>query len=123
MPVSDRAAQFAPFAALTGYGDCVSERARYTEERPSLSPESKAAIDRTLCLIDSLRQQRPLVTLLRFVPDERKSGGFCTKITARVRYIDRYRKLLVTDDGAEIPLRDILELSLVRQKAELSFSL
>ena len=75
MPVSDRAAQFAPFAALTGYGDVIKETARQTDARPELSEDEKEALDYKIQLACGLPGDKPEITITCFVPDEKKSGG------------------------------------------------
>ena len=85
MPVSDRAAQFAPFAALTGYGDVIKETARQTEERPELSEDERAALDYKLHAVLSIPGQKPEITITYFVPDPRKSGGAFRKAAGRIR--------------------------------------
>ena len=74
MPVSDRAAQFAPFAALTGYGDVIKETARQTDARPELSEDEKEALDYKIQLACGLPGDKPEITITYFVPDEKKSG-------------------------------------------------
>ena len=77
MSMTDRAAQFSPFAALTGYGDAVREKARLTEQKPDLSEEERAELDYKLqmaCGPDS-EGERPEVRITYFVPDRKKAGG------------------------------------------------
>ena len=110
MPVQDRAAQFSPFAALTGYGAVIRETGRLTETRPELDEDAKGELDRRLALLSTMLESRPLVTLTYFQPDERKEGGACLKITGVVRKIDEYHHLLVMEGGLQVPIRDLLSM-------------
>ena len=103
MPLRDRAAQFAPFAALTGYEAAVGETARLTAERRELN--------RRLTEIAARLSDHPEVTVEYFVPDKRKSGGAYVTVTGRVRHISISEMLLVMEDGAEIPLDDIVSMN------------
>ena len=76
MPLSDRAAQFAPFAALTGYGDVIKETARQTDRKPELTEEEKQELDYKLQMAVSLPGEKPAVTITYFVPDKKKAGGY-----------------------------------------------
>ena len=103
----DKTAQFAPFAALTGYEAAVGETARQTVERRELDPQEAEELNRRLTtLIDHL-PERPEVTVEYFVPDDRKAGGAYVTVTGRVRHISVAEKTLVMEDGPEIPLEDI----------------
>lgn len=109
MAISDRAAQFAPFAALTGYDNAVNERARLTEEKRVLSEDKKAEIDRELQLISSSKCSIASVTY--FERDKRKSGGIYKTVVKGIKKLDAYHKCLVLDDNTHIPFDDIYELS------------
>ena len=110
MPLPNRAAQFAPFAALTGYDAAVRERARLTGRKPELSEEEKALLDcRQQLLLESARTQ-PEITVLYFKPDGRKEGGACLSVTGRFKSIDPVRRQLILTDRTHIPLGDILAL-------------
>ena len=71
MPVSDRAAQFAPFAALTGYGEVIKETARQTDERPDLSEDEKQELNYKIQLACALPGEKPEIVLTYFVPDRK----------------------------------------------------
>mgnify|MGYP004731194835 FL=1 len=108
MPMSDRAAQFSPFAALTGYNSAIRETGRLTEERIELDEEALMALNmRYQLLIDSLKEC-PEVRITYFKPDERKSGGAYLTITAVVKKVDDYKRLITMQDGMIIPLDDVL---------------
>ena len=107
MPLRDRAAQFAPFAALTGYESAVGETARLTSERRELDPQEAEELNRRLTELAARLPDHPEVTVEYFVPDERKSGGAYVTVTGRVRHISVAEKTLVMEDGVVIPLDDI----------------
>jgi len=98
-----RAAQFAPFAALTGYGDSVAEEARLTDSCPELTEDEAAVLDAELNrLLDDI-SEHPEVRLTYFVPDRHKAGGSFAVKTGMVRTYDDYEKVLVFTDGTRIP--------------------
>ena len=107
MPLRDRAAQFAPFAALTGYEAAVGETARLTSERRELDPQEAEELNRRLSELAARLQDRPEVTIEYFVPDQRKSGGAYVTITGVVRNISVPDKVLVMEDRTVIGLEDI----------------
>ena len=110
MPMSDRAAQFAPFAALTGYDAAIKETGRLTDEKIELDEEALTALDiRYQLLIDALDDQ-PEVTITFFQADERKEGGAYLTVTGTVKKIDTYERLITMQDGAKIPMDDILNI-------------
>ena len=105
MPMADRAAQFAPFAALTGYDAAIRENARLTQERIVL-----AALDRRFRLLQEHLEEQPEVRLTRFRPDERKSGGAYETVSGIVKQIDSIARRIRLLDGTDIPMDDILTL-------------
>ena len=110
MPLRDRAAQFAPFAALTGYEAAAGETARLTAERRELDAQEAEELNRRLADLAARLKDRPEVTIEYFVPDDRKAGGVYVNVTGRVRNISVSERLLVMEDGAEIPLDDIASI-------------
>jgi hypothetical protein len=108
MPLKDRAAQFAPFAALTGHGDAIAEQARLTDARPQLDETMQADLDGKMQLIRESLHRQPVVTVTYFVPDERKSGGSIHQVSGTVKRILMYEHQLVLTDGTQIPIDDIL---------------
>ncbi|PNV61580.1 hypothetical protein C0033_13445 [Clostridium sp. chh4-2] len=107
MPVSDRAAQFAPFAALTGHDAAIKETARLTDERVELDENAKAVLDEKLRMIQEMLARQPEITVTYFQPDEKKSGGRYISATGNVRKIDMYSHLIIMADGLRIPLSEI----------------
>lgn len=110
MPVSDRAAQFAPFAALTGYDAAIRETARLTSQKTELTEEAKALLDRKQQVLLASAETHPEVTVIWFKADPRKAGGSYESVTGRFRNIDSLNRQLVLTDKTRIPLDDILDL-------------
>ena len=111
MPLRDRAAQFAPFAALTGYEAAVGETARLTSERRELSSQEAEELNRRLSALIARLPDRPESTVEYFVPDDRKAGGAYVTVTGRVRHISVPERTLVMEDGTVIPLNDIVSIA------------
>lgn len=106
----DRAAQFSPFAALTGYDAAIQESGRLTNQRIDLTEDSRAELDRKQrILIENLSIQ-PEVTVTYFVPDERKSGGAYVTVTGRVEKIDLYRRQLSLGHDTVVSFDEIVAL-------------
>ena len=98
----DRAAQFAPFAALTGHDEAIKETARLTDDCIEMGEDRLGELSAKIqLLIDKLPEQ-PEITVVYFVPDERKSGGSYAEKTGVVRIIDEYERKLVFYDGDKI---------------------
>lgn len=111
MPRGDRAAQFAPFAALTGHYAAILETARVTQSRMQLTEDEKEQLDYKQQLLQAHMAQHPTVTVTYFVPDAKKDGGEYRVLSGHLRGINRYRRIFCLMDGTEIPLDDIVELS------------
>ena len=107
MPLRDRAAQFAPFAALTGYGEAIDETARHTEERRELDENERAVLDNRLNFLAARLEQQPQVEIEHFVPDRRKDGGEYVRTTGRLAAISVSARTLVLADGTAIAIDDI----------------
>lgn len=110
MPAEDRAAQFAPFAALTGYGDAVREAARQTEKKGGADEERLEALDRTVRFLREKIKERPYISVTFFQPDEKKEGGSYVKRRGNLKKVDEYRRKLILTDGTEIFFDYILEI-------------
>ena len=112
MPMIDRAAQFQPFRALTGYEDAVRETARLTDRRRELTEEEKARLDAALQrLMDSI-SSRPQVSVTWFQPDKRKAGGAYVTTTGRLKKIDDLEGILILLGGERIVIEDILDIQI-----------
>lgn len=107
MPISDRAAQFAPFSALTGYDDAIDETGRRTEERLELSEEMREALDRKMRLLGEMLSTRPQVVVTYFLPDGRKTGGSYQTVSGQLKRIDAYERVLLFTNGQKIPIGDV----------------
>jgi len=112
MPMIERAAQFSPFAALTGYGAAVEETARLTDEKPELDEEQKQRIGRRLSELQSRLREEPAAAVTYFVPDTRKSGGKTVSLTGTVKKVDELGRTLLMADGTVIPFDDLYALEL-----------
>ena len=118
MSMHDRAAQFSPFAALTGFDGVIAETGRRTDRKIELSESQMTLLDQKLTLIDDAIRDgdHPLVTVVYFVPDAKKEGGSYQEYTGKVRQVDSAeRKLVFLADnnrsaGKEISIEDILEI-------------
>ena len=108
MSMTDRAAQFSPFRALTGYEDAIQETSRLTDRRVELDEHAKAALDEKLRLLSDMVEERPEAAVTYFVPDKKKAGGEYRTAAGRIKKVDRYAQTLVFTTGQAIPIQDIL---------------
>lgn len=110
MPAGNRAAQFAPFAALTGYEDALRETERLTRERSEQDEYEREALDKQLHFLAQRIKERPEILITYFVPDERKQGGKYVQKRCRLKKIDACEKLIILEDGTQIRVEDIINL-------------
>ena len=110
MPIVDRAAQFSPFAALTGHGAAIEETARVTDRRIELDEDAKEQLDQTLQLLLERMDEQPEITVTWFSPDKKKAGGQYHTATRKLKRIDSREGRLILTDGNQIPLEDLLEI-------------
>lgn len=110
MPMSDRAAQFSPFAALTGYDDAIQETGRLTVQRIELDEDELARLDEEFRVLQEHLNEQPLVRFTYFKPDELKSGGAYLTVSGVIRKIRDYEREILLQDGTVIPVDDIVEL-------------
>lgn len=110
MPMSDRAAQFSPFAALTGYDSAIKETGRLTDEKIELGEESLTALNARYQMLMDVLAEGPEVRITYFKPDERKAGGAYVTITGAIRKIDDFEQIIIMQDGTRIPMDDVLSL-------------
>lgn len=99
MSMMDRAAQFSPFAALTGYDAAIKETGRLTDEKIELGEETKAVLDRKQRYLSDMISVQPEITVTYFLPDERKSGGTYLSVTGKLKRIDEYERMMILTDG------------------------
>ncbi|MFR1631549.1 MAG: YolD-like family protein [Oscillospiraceae bacterium] len=110
MSMHDRAAQFAPFAALTGYDDAIKEARRLTDSKPELDENQLEELDQKLADLMTRIEEHPEVTITYFEPDDNKDGGEYIAYDGRLSKIDYVRKALIFEDNKTISLSDILKI-------------
>lgn len=110
MSMQDRAAQFSPFAALTGYEDAIQETGRQTEGKIEVDEEALSSLNMKFQFLIDRMEDMPEVTLTYFKPDERKAGGVYVVVTGSVKKIDDFGRLIVMRNGTKIPMDDILSI-------------
>ena len=110
MPMSDRAAQFAPFAALTGYDAAIKETGRLTDEKIELDEEALTALDMKYQFLMDALDDAPEVTITYFQPDERKAGGKYVSATGAVKKVDDFERRITMRDGTRVPMDDVLSI-------------
>ena len=112
MSLHDRAAQFSPFAALTGHSAAIAETGRLTDSRVTLDESEMARVDAALQRLRELLSQEPVASITYFVPDERKAGGSYQTLTGTARRIDTANGVLLLTDQRAIPIPDILAVAI-----------
>ena len=110
MPMIERAAQFSPFAALTGYDAAIKETGRLTDEKIELDEEALTALDMKYQLLMDALDDAPEVTIPFFQPDERKAGGKYVSAVGAVKKIDDFERRITMQDGAKIPMDAVLSI-------------
>lgn len=110
MSMHDRAAQFSPFAALTGYDRAIKESSRLTESKIELDDYEKAILDQRIFLLLEHLKELPEVRITYFKPDELKAGGKYISVSGVVKKIDSYEKKLILEDRKTIAVCDILSI-------------
>lgn len=108
MAVIDRAAQFSPFAALTGHNAAIEETARLTEERVELDEYIKEALNAKLQIIADQLKEYPEIAITYFKPDEKKNGGAYITANSTVKKIDEYERVVIMTDEIKIPIDEII---------------
>ena len=112
MSLELRAAQFAPFSALTGYKEIINETERYTDTRKQLNEEEKNMLDYKIQLIKKyidLKKELILI-FIYFIPDNKKNGVKYKEIIGKVTKIDEYNQLIILENKIEIPIKEIVEI-------------
>ena len=108
MSAFDRAAQFSPFAALTGHDAAITETARLTETRVELDEYSKADLNRRLCILQDRMDEQPEVSITYFQPDIKKSGGAYITAAGCIKKMVEYERAVVMQDDTRIPIDQII---------------
>ena len=106
----ERAAQFAPFAALSGYEDIIKEEGRLTDNRIEINEEAKFILDRKMQILMNSIDKKPFISVTYFVPDERKSGGEYVSINECIKKIDVLKQIIVTENGIVVPVIEIVDM-------------
>ena len=108
MPVADRAAQFMPFAALTGHGEAIRETERLTDDRLDLENDVMESLDGKLRYLRDRIAGHPEISVTYFRPDARKTGGSYVTVTGRIKKIDLYGGILLLEDGTGIRMEEVI---------------
>ena len=110
MTLHNRAAQFAPFAALKGYDSAIKEEARITSKKIELDEELKTIINENIKLINNNIKEKPKVIITYFIPDNKKTGGSYETIIGNVKRIDNVNKFIVLTDNKRINFDNLLNI-------------
>ena len=111
MSLYNRAAQFAPFAALTGYEEAITETKRQTSKKIELTEEEKSIINNKLIEIENYFNSNKCFNIKYFVKDKLKDGGSYYEVTGCVKRIDTYNNLIILTNNIKIPINDIISIS------------
>lgn len=116
MSMEDRAAQFSPFAALTGYDAAIAETARLTDQRVELDEYERQALNEKLQSISEHLKDHPKVSITYFLPDAWKAGGEYVTVTGNIKKLDDYEHRIVLMDGSRILMEDVtmIDMDLLR---------
>ena len=112
MAAIDRAAQFSPFAALTGYDAAIKETARLTDKRVELDESMKEALSNNLQMVADRLKEHPEIAITYFQPDGKKNGGAYVTVINTVKKIDVYERIVVMADGKVIPVDEIISIDI-----------
>ncbi len=110
MPMSDRAAQFAPFAALSGYDDAIKETGRITDDKLDLDENELNILDMKFHYLREHLEEESEITFMYFEQDRQKSGGSYTIVTGVVKRIDEYERCIVLHGGIRLAMDNILNM-------------
>lgn len=110
MSMIDRAAQFSPFAALTGYDAAIKETGRLTDEKIELDEDTRTALDIKQAYLIEMIDEQPEISVTYFLPDTRKSGGAYVTVTGNLKRFDEYERLMILTNGKKIPMDDIANI-------------
>ena len=107
MAMENRAAQFSPFAALTGYDDATREESRLVDIKQELSEDTKDMLDAKLAIIGQHIKEQPSVAVTYFLPDDKKAGGRYVTVSGNVKKLDGLERVIIMVDGTKIPIEDV----------------
>lgn len=110
MSISDRAAQFAPFSALTGYKDAIIEVDRYTQEFIELDDSEKEVIGQKLYILNEHKKENIQIEITYFEPDKKKKGGIYKKVQSVFKCYDELKDMIVLENNIKILVKYIIEL-------------
>lgn len=110
MSISDRAAQFAPFSALTGYKDAIIEVDRYTQEFIELDDSEKEVIGQKLYILNEHKKENIQIEITYFDPDKKKKGGIYKKVQSVFKCYDVLKDMIVLENNVKILVKYIIEL-------------
>ena len=110
MPMEMRAAQFAPFAALTGYDTVINETARLTDQQVELEDYDNERLNRKYAELIENISEHPVITVSYFKPDKHKGGGAYVSKTGHIKKVDTYEQQMIMEDGTSIPLAAIVDI-------------
>ena len=116
MSLENRAAQFAPFAALTGYEDAIEETGRLTDMRIDINEDRKEMLDEKLKALSM--SESPAVEITYFVPDLLKEGGSYSTLKGMIKRVDTFKRVIVMNDGISIPFDDLYEIEPVCENGD-----
>lgn len=111
MSLDARAAQFAPFAALTGFDEQLKEAERLTNERKFINEDLREKLDNKLQIIQKQISVKPTITVTYFVYDLRKQGGSYRTVIGKVKKIDKYKNVVILENKTEIPIEEIIDIN------------
>ena len=112
MSMMDRAAQFSPFAALTGYDAAIKETGRLTDEKIELGEEELSILNMKFQLLMDSLDEEPEVHITYFKPDDRKAGSAYLTASGTVKKIDDFERIIFMENGTKIPMDDVLSIEL-----------
>ncbi len=110
MSMRNRAAQFSPFAALSGHSDAIHETARYTVDFQGVDESNVEALNQKIAMILDKINEHPQITVTYFKPDEKKEGGSYTLKTGNIKRVDDYEHVLQFTDNEKIPIQSIFNI-------------
>lgn len=112
MSMLERAAQFSPFAALSGHSAAIRETARLTDEFSDPDENSRENLDRKLAYIQEHLREQPEITVVFFQPDNRKEGGSYQSVSGNIKKIDAYERRLIMSDGTALPMEYVIQIDI-----------